>query len=1543
MLAILMVNADATSGGDGSAWDSAYHDLQDALTQAAALNADAVATNDVDQIWIAEGTYTPSAELETGDARSASFSLVDGVTLYGGFAGTETTLDARDWAAHVTTLSGDLGTAGDNADNAYTVVYCGESIEAAIDGIAIIGGNANANSWNNPSHPERISGGGIFNSGTLTVSNSAFSGNSASYNGGGIYSSNDNVTATLTVTNCKLSSNSADYYGGGVYSDSGTLMVMNTTFSGNSANYGGGGISSHFGTLTVNDSTFSGNSASNDDGGGGAIHSIYGTLTVTNSTLSGNSAGHSGGGICSGYGDLTVVNCTLSGNSAGFGGGIGAWGYDNDTMVNITDSTLMGNSASSDGGGIYGNCTTLTVTNSTLSENSAGFGGGICSRGTLTVTNSTLSGNSASDDGGGVCSYGELTLTNSTLSGNSAILGGGICHNCTSSALTVTNSMLSGNSASKGGGIYSDGGSATTTLNNTIVAGNGAATAPDIYRYDGTLSGSHNLIGDGSGQLTLVNGVDGNQVGTSSSPIDPGLSDLTRLDNGLWGYYLLPGSPAIDAGDNGLALDPTGQPLTEDVYGNPRIQNSTIDIGAVEGATVGNSAHTYLVTSLDKAIANDGVLTFMEAFEAANRNQPVGDAEAGSFSEQDCIQFADGLSGTILLEDGELAIVGDLNIEGPGAEHLTFDAKGQNRVFFIHPRVSVSLNGITVTGGSAHDGGGICSYGALIVTNSTLSGNSASGDGGGIYSYGTVTLTNSTLSGNLAGFGGGIYSYSTVTVTNSTLSGNSASGNLGSGGGIYSFSGTVTLMNSTLSDNSAINNGGGICSSGTLTVTDSTLSSNSASNSGGGICSSGVLTVTNSILSGNSASEDGGAISSYGYNGTATMTITNSTLSDNNSANYGGAISSYGYDGAATPTITDCTLSGNSGGAIYNSSGTLTVTNSTLSGNLGGGIQNSSGTLTVIDCTLSGNSASAGGGIENDRGTVTVTDCTLSGNSAERAGGIDNYWGTLTVTNSVLSGNSASYNGGGIDNFGGTLTVTNCMLSGNVATGDGGSGGGICSYDGTLAIASSTLSGNSADKGGGIFTWGSFPTTTLNNTIVAGNGASIAPDIYNLPDTLSGSHNLIGDGSGQSALVDGVNGNQVGTSSSPIDPRLSDWTQFDNGLWGYYLLPDSPAIDAGDNALARDPMGLPLTKDICGTRRIIGGTVDIGAYEYGARLGIDVRLVCDATSTDASGEVNSLPVNAEWIDEWDAFWIEIWVSTPDGNGVGVTGALLDLSYNTACFTPVEIEYGPGFDILHTGTIDDAAGVIDDLGAGTWANDVGDDHYALLARVRFESTEGDTGVPLDADTAHVAPVANGFGVSDAQGAILGGGSAEVALGDLPATELWPVMYDLDDDGEIGLGDLSFFAAAYRHDVGEPGAPFTWQSDFDHDGTVGLGDLSYLAAAYRRKHTDPGRMPYPTDFPGAWREASEAAALAAPPAARSTSAATPMESSSMAETPAAHDAALVEEHGTGAGPTMVQQQRRAWSYAMTLRQSHREQHQVHKRVTPAIDLMLLDWDT
>ncbi len=155
-----------------------------------------------------------------------------------------------------------------------------------------------------------------------------------------------NSGADLTLQNLTIANGSTTGIGGGIYNDGGTLTVTNSTFSGNSAPFGGG--ISNAGTLTVTNSTFSGNSATGGFSLGGFGGGIYnaGTLTVTNATFSGNSAisGGSGGGIYN-AGTLTVTNSTFSGNSAaGSSGGGGIRNFGTLTLRN----TIIANSTNGD-------------------------------------------------------------------------------------------------------------------------------------------------------------------------------------------------------------------------------------------------------------------------------------------------------------------------------------------------------------------------------------------------------------------------------------------------------------------------------------------------------------------------------------------------------------------------------------------------------------------------------------------------------------------------------------------------------------------------------------------------------------------------------------------------------------------------------------------------------------------------------------------------------------------------------------------------------------------------------------------------------------------------------------------------------------------------------------------------------------------------------------------------------------------------------------------------------------------------------------------
>jgi hypothetical protein len=437
----------------------------------------------------------------------------------------------------------------------------------AISGLTITGGLA------------ATSGGGITNSGVLSLKNSVISNNTAG-------------SASLTE----------NANGGGI-ANSGTLTLTDSTVFGNSAlsdlSSEGGGIDNS-GTLSVVDSTFSSNHSGmllgfplGARGDGGGI-SNSGTLLVAASTFSSNVSIVAGGGIevlSPGTVNVNVTDSTFSGNSAGEGGGIEV---DSPGTVNVTDSTFSGNSADLGGGinNLFNGNGSASIDSSKFSDNMATIGGGIDNYGSLTITGSALAGNTAvfgSFDffkgslGGGIENeeLGTLSLMDSTLNGNSATgnieypsVGGGIGNRGT---LSVTFSTLSGNSASVGGGIANFGNASgtpppTASLVDTIAAGNtesGSNAASDI---GGDVTGSYNLIGTG-GSGGLKGGQDGNIVLTGLTGL--GLSPLGDYVGPTQTMALLPGSPAIDAG---IAVSG----VTTDQRGITRPQGSAPDIGAFE-------------------------------------------------------------------------------------------------------------------------------------------------------------------------------------------------------------------------------------------------------------------------------------------------------------------------------------------------------------------------------------------------------------------------------------------------------------------------------------------------------------------------------------------------------------------------------------------------------------------------------------------------------------------------------------------------------------------------------------------------------------------------------------------------------------------------------------------------------------------------------------------------------------------------------------------------------------------------------------------------
>ena len=213
-----------------------------------------------------QGIYKPTRSTD----RTVSFALEDGVSIYGGFAGTETLLAQRDPAHHITTLSGDIGMLGDASDNSYHVVTSsGLDASAVLDGFTITGGAAS-----DSSAPNSEGGGMLNDASSPTLANLIFSGNSASDAGGGLY----NDAGSPTLSNVTFSSNSSAFSGsggGGMYNvNSGAAILSNVIFTDNSGAFGGG-MFNDGSSPTLAGVTFSANSAT--FGGGGGVDNFNGS------------------------------------------------------------------------------------------------------------------------------------------------------------------------------------------------------------------------------------------------------------------------------------------------------------------------------------------------------------------------------------------------------------------------------------------------------------------------------------------------------------------------------------------------------------------------------------------------------------------------------------------------------------------------------------------------------------------------------------------------------------------------------------------------------------------------------------------------------------------------------------------------------------------------------------------------------------------------------------------------------------------------------------------------------------------------------------------------------------------------------------------------------------------------------------------------------------------------------------------------------------------------------------------------------------------
>jgi CSLREA domain-containing protein len=593
-------------------------------------------------------------------------------------------------------------------------------------------------------------------------------------------------------------------------------------------------------------------------------------------------------------------------------------------------------------------------------------------------------------------------------------------------------------------------------------------------------------------------------------------------------------------------------------------------------------------STADDAVAGDGLVTLREAITAANDDSTTDAGQTGEGADE--ITFNLGAGPHSINLNTELpALDHNVSIQGPGeAADLTVrrnaaatDAFG---IFTVLAGGDVTFENLTVANGSATSfdgdgsGGGIFNRGGVVAVRAcAIVDNQALYYGGGIANDfgGILELSDTSLLRNASNsFGGALYNYASAvaTVTRCEIAGNYAAY---SGGAVW---------NAFLS---------------TLAINDSAVDFN-ASYDAGGIDNydRSTLHLSNSIFNGNAATYFGGVIRNQP---TCTTTIDGCTFTANQSSR-GGAVFNFAD---AELDVADTTFANNTSygaaGAIDNH-GVATVRRSTFDGNTagygGGALWNDvEANLAAIDCTFTNNRAPEGGAIENrEFATLSVHGCTFTGNTGDYWGGgaIYNWGGSVAVSESTFDANRGGYLAGAIySDF--ELSVTASTFTNNSAK----DGGAI--YSSSLVLTSSTLFHNTALFGYGAAIYGGTMMvdhcTIVENgdvdTSVGGLYTTGSPVVRN--SVISGSAN--GDvlsGGGESDVIED---SFIGDDHPGVDPLLGPLADNGGPTRTMALLPGSPLINAGDPAFVGPPQ---FDQRGEGFARILGGRIDIGAFEYNA-------------------------------------------------------------------------------------------------------------------------------------------------------------------------------------------------------------------------------------------------------------------------------------------------------------------------------------------------------
>lgn len=978
----MYIKANASGSNNGTSWTNAYSDLQTALT----------AAGPGDELWIAAGTYKPHAS-----DPNVSFVMKDNIGIYGGFAGNESTLSARNFNTHKVILSGDIDS-NDDMSGDYLVNYSGNTRELigfagrsyTLDGVTLQGASNTAMSMGTQGNP--------------IVRNVIFRYNFSASFGAAIYLATGNATLENLVFEHNLSSGTTTGAGRG-----GAILITSA------------------GNLKLTNAIFYKNRAEGTRGFGGAIDvGEFGSqATLTNVAFAQNSASARGGAIDI-YDDVTLRNVTMAGNTAPLGGGV----FNFAANINAKNLLLWTSSLSG---------VTFDSAQGNITLPSAG-------------TPFVNAANPAGADGIYFTSDDGLNQNGS----ETAAINSGVNDESNIPALDILGRARVGTHEP---GAYEFIPSAPPTLSNfsptigtagTTVTINGTNfSSASAVRFNGVDAASFTVVsntqitavvpaGASTGVLTVVNS--GGSVNSSSSfSATPSLSGFTPSSGAVGSSVVITGTnftgaTAVRFNATNAGSFTVNSPTQITATVPPGVSSGTIRVTTPAGSVT--SSGTFSVTAPSPS------LTSFSPTSGAAGTQLVT-LTGSNFTGATAVNF-NGVSAafTVISATSITATVpatatdGTISVVTPGGTATSSGSFDVLRTIYVNANASGNNSGTSWTN----------AYTSLHTALSNAGGNdqiwlaagtykpSTSGDINAFFQmkanvdiYGGFNGTESMLAARnpasnvviLSGDLGSNDNYTPVPFTNASdnsvniIKGASNSDLDGvtlrgaNGNAMMSLSSTQTLSRLIFTNNNG-NDGAGLQIIGASPTLDTlTFTKNNASVFGGGLyCSNSTSAMSNLSFSQNKAEIGGGMAG----RSNCAATLTNASFTSNTATNRGGGLGKTGAN--LTPiTLQNVTFSSNS------------------SAGGGGGMYSEVSSFSLNNVIFNGNSAIEGSSIN-----IASSGPTMSLNRVAFIGGSGSY-------------NPVSFNMADVGNHGSsTLTLNNILLVNNVSS-DAGARESLVIYD----------------------------------------------------------------------------------------------------------------------------------------------------------------------------------------------------------------------------------------------------------------------------------------------------------------------------------------------------------------------------------------------------------------------------------------------------------------------------------------------------------------